>query len=177
MKIVLNESNNTVEQYDPGDRLDPADWPQGDSHLYTPTVDGGTVFTDLSEVEAYNIDDQAKTCNLRNKTKYYLEVTTDAVDSGAPIDGIPDIVANGVSTCTITVKKKDKNGDVVTDATDTISAALSNGGSLDSYSKALVSGEITFTLTSEAQKKITEVHAAVDGASDIESGFCRMQFK
>lgn len=53
-----------------------------------------------------------KVCDDAGTELNYLALTTDATDDSDPIDGTPDIEADGVDSCTITIQKK--NG--VTDA-------------------------------------------------------------
>ena len=103
-----------------------------------------------------------------------LELTTDAIDSSSPIDGIPDITANGTSTCTITVTKKDADGNVVAGATDVITLETSRGR-LDELQKALASGSVSFTLTSAQETCIANLKA-VSAEENVLEGSIYIQF-
>lgn len=87
-----------------------------------------------------------------------LEVTTDAEDTYQPYDNIPDIPADGTSTCSIIVKKKDRNGNYKTDETDNDQIDIRcTRGSLDALRTNLVNGEATITLTSVSETCISTI--------------------
>ena len=89
-----------------------------------------------------------------------LELTTDATDTADPIDGIPDIEANGISTCTITIKKVNGLGEYMTDAADDDTIDLKcTRGNLSALRVDLVNGEASVTLTSTTETCVSGIYA------------------
>jgi len=97
-----------------------------------------------------------------------LEITTDATDSLDPIDGIPDIAADGSSTCTLTIKKKNgQTGDYMTEAGDNDTVDISaTRGKLSALRVDLVNGEAAVTLTSVIESVVTDVTVTSSGLAD-----------
>jgi len=103
-----------------------------------------------------------------------IELTTDATDTHQPYDGIPDIPANGTSTCNIFIKKKDPYGNYMTDPGDNDQIELENTrGSLSAIQTNLVDGEATIVLTSIAETCISEITAT---GEDLKEGEIQIQF-
>ena len=107
-------------------------------------------------------------CNLLTgeltRTQWFaqttLELTTDATDTADPIDGIPDISADGVSSCTLYIKKKSKLGNYLTGASHTDQIDLScTRGKLSAIRVNLVNGEAEITFTSVAETCVSDIVA------------------
>lgn len=97
-----------------------------------------------------------------------LEMTTDAADSADPINGIPDIPADGASSCSISVRKKDRAGNYLTDASDNDTVDLEcTRGKLSDLRIDLVNGEASVSLTSIAETCVSEVKAAAEGMEPV----------
>ena len=89
-----------------------------------------------------------------------IKLTTTATDTVVPFDGVPDIVADGVSTATINLQKKDKDDNDLTSAGDNETIYLStDGGSLSAISVNLVNGAASVTLTSSIETKCALIKA------------------
>ena len=103
-----------------------------------------------------------------------IELTTDAVDTADPINGIPDIPADGTSSCSIIIKKRDRAGNYLTDVgdNDTIDLECSRG-KLSALRINIVNGEASVTLTSIAETCVSEVKAKVEGMEPV---IIRIQF-
>jgi len=96
-----------------------------------------------------------------------LELTTDAEDTYDPYDGIPDIPADGVSSCTITVKKKDRLGNYKTSESDNDQIDIrATKGALSTLRTNLVNGEAAITLTSliETCVSVVDVWGSAEGS-------------
>jgi len=97
-----------------------------------------------------------------------IELTTDAIDTADPINGIPDIPADGASSCTILIKKKDQAGNYLTDISDNDTIDLEcTRGKLSVLRIDLVNGEASLTLTSIAETCVSEVKAIADGMEPV----------
>jgi len=94
-----------------------------------------------------------------------LDITTDATDSYQPYDGVPDIEANGTSSCTIFFKKKDSDGNYLTgdDDDDQIDVECSRG-LLSAIRVNLVSGEAQVTLISAPETCVSNLVATMGGS-------------
>lgn len=101
-------------------------------------------------------------------SKTYLELTTDATDDAVPVDGVPDISADGVASCTIYIKKKSALGNYLTGSShdDTIDLDTTRG-KLSALRVDLVNGEAEITLTSVPETCIATV-SAVSGEMSAE---------
>jgi len=89
-----------------------------------------------------------------------LELSTDATDTADPINGIPDIPADGTSTCTIFIKKKDLFGNYLTSSEDNDTIYLTNTrGKLSSLKVNLVNGQAQVTLQSIPETCVSIVEA------------------
>jgi len=89
-----------------------------------------------------------------------LEISTDATDTASPVDGVPDITADGTSYCTITLKKKDRSGAYKTAAEDNDTITLEcTRGKLSDLQVDLVNGEAAVMLTSVPETCISTVIA------------------
>lgn len=108
--------------------------------------------------------------NLELIPTFYLEVTTDATDTNG--DGYPDIVANSTATCSVTITKKNSQGDVVEDE-DTI-WIFPTSGKLNTTYTTLVNGVKTLTLTSTPETVLNHIRVSAknkyitDGEIDIQ---------
>ena len=105
----------------------------------------------------------------------YLELTTDATDTADPVDGIPDIPADGVSSCTITIQKKngETDADMVAAGDDDTVTLTNTRGALSVLQVDLVNGTADVTLTSVAETCISDIVASADG---LDSGSIQIQF-
>lgn len=97
----------------------------------------------------------------------HYEISTDATDSYSPYDGIPDITADGISSCTITITKKKNDGTTDTSDDTTVVTFLTTRGSLDSLQETMTNGVATVTLTSVAETTIATVTAQIEGEEDL----------
>lgn len=89
-----------------------------------------------------------------------LELTTDAEDTYQPYDGIPDIPADGTSSCSIFIKKVDREGNYHTDESDNDQVDIRcSRGSINALRVNLVNGEASVTLTSVTETCISNVEA------------------
>ena len=95
----------------------------------------------------YYYDDEVTSIN-----REYLELTTDAVDTDG--DGIPDIVGDGQSTATITIKKYLGTGDLDTSFNGEVNVSVTRGR-ISSRKFNLVNGIGTVVLTSIAETTLT----------------------
>jgi len=131
---------------------------------------------ELTDPEDYSIvmGQVSMHCNLdagfQTRAEYLalfeLEASTDATDTYDPYDGVPDIPADGVSTCTITVKKKDLAGNYLTGAGDDDTVEFDTSrGALSDLRKDMVNGEVSVTLRSVQETCVATVTANIEGAS------------
>jgi len=106
----------------------------------------------------------------------HIELTTDATDDSDPIDGIPDIPADGSSSCTVFIKKMSGHGNYLTGSehNDQIDLRASRGR-LNDLRVNLVNGEAQVTLTSVAETCVSKVHAHSD-TIDYEDSEIEIQF-
>jgi len=95
-----------------------------------------------------------------------FEISTDAIDSYQPYDGIPDIPANGTSSCTITVTAKDRAGDTKDDDT-TVVVFKTTRGSLSSLQVTMTDGVAETDLTSVTETTIATVTAEIEGEEPL----------
>jgi hypothetical protein len=101
---------------------------------------------------------------FRQGTPAFLTLTSDAPDRHI-VDGIGEVVADGVSYCTITVQKTDLNGVAVSGSEhqDELFVRTTGGSIMDakgaqrSRSLTLQSGRAAFRLVSEPSPKIVTV--------------------
>lgn len=95
----------------------------------------------------------------------YLELTTDATDTADPINGIPDIPGDGVSTCLIKIQKKSgASGNDLTGGSHTDTVDLeTDRGKLSDLRVNLVNGYAEVTLTSVPETCATFVSAVAEG--------------
>ena len=91
-----------------------------------------------------------------------FEISTDAEDTYDPYDGVPDIPANGTSSCTITITAKDRAGDTKDDDT-TVVIFKSTRGSLSSLTETMSDGVCSVDLTSVAETTVATVTAEIEG--------------
>lgn len=105
----------------------------------------------------------------------YLALTTDATDTSTPVNGIPDIDADGVATCTINIQKKSGADDSdMTGAGDNETVTLeTDRGHLSVLSVALVNGAGSVTLKSVAETVTATITASADG---LTAGSIQIQF-
>lgn len=108
----------------------------------------------------------------------YIELTTDAEDTYQPVDGIPDIPADGSSTCNIYIKKINRSGAYCQDAGDDDQIDItSSRGNLGTLRTNLVNGEATIVLTSVAEECVSKIIAFGSGeGAVIPSGTIQIQF-
>lgn len=105
--------------------------------------------------------EKVENCNTRNigdsklREKWLqtlpgiIELTTDAKDSYQPHEGIPDIPADGESTCSIIIKKKNAFGEYCTSKADNDQIDIDcTRGSLSTLRINLIKGTATIKLTS-----------------------------
>jgi hypothetical protein len=93
------------------------------------------------------------TCRKLASLPYY-ELTTDALDSDG--DGLPDIPADGVSSATLTIRKK--NADGTDNTTDTDEVRLTTDrGKLSAETVSLAGGTASVTLTSVPETVIATI--------------------
>jgi len=103
-----------------------------------------------------------------------LVLTSDATDSADPYKGIPDIQADGVSECNITILKKDYLGNALTGDDDNDSVMIETSrGRLNTLRVSLVKGTASVILISSAETCVARVKATADG---LESGNIDIQF-
>lgn len=108
------------------------------------------------------------------KLPHRLEITTDAVDTADPINGMPDIQADGISTCTITIKKVANDNSYLTGAEDDdIIEIRTTKGELSALRVNLVNGSADVILTSIATTSVAEIFAS---ASGLKSAYIQIQF-
>ena len=93
----------------------------------------------------------------------HIHLSTDATDTYDPFDGIPDIVANGTSYCTIDIKMMHNDETVDTGDDTTVVDIDASRGLLSAIRVTLSSGVASVTLTSVAETCISDITARVGG--------------
>ena len=104
----------------------------------------------------------------------YIVLTTDATDTYVPFDGISDIVADGVSSCNITIQKKDGTTNEDKTGTETLYITTTHGV-LSTQNIDLVGGSGSFTLTSVVETVIADINV-FDPSGNLKEGKIRIQF-
>ena len=114
-------------------------------------------------VTAFRVDPERGRLELREdfvepETGVKLMLTSDAKDT-SPIDGIPQIPADGRSTTTITVQKKSMvTGRPLTGAShNNLLNIRATGGTLSTHQVNLEKGQATLTLRSSTETVMAEV--------------------
>lgn len=103
----------------------------------------------------------------------YYELTTDALDSDG--DGLADIPADGVSSATLTIRKK--NADGTDNTTDTDSVRLTTDrGKLSAETVSLVGGTASVTLTSVPETVVATIRVRPT-TGNVVWGELQMHFK
>jgi len=98
-----------------------------------------------------------------------LLVTTDAKDTYSPIEGIPDIVADGESYCNINIIKRDLSGKFKTDVADNDEVTIEcTRGRLSDLSINLEKGKGSVTLTSVQETCVSTIRITAEGMSPVE---------
>lgn len=133
-------------------------------------VDGIKIYVDFEEVDPseYTVSSGiVKNCNISGWNsgardawlqECSIELSTDAEDTHEPYDGIPDIPADGSSSCAITIKKVDRQGNYHTDASDDDQIDIRcTRGSLNLLRTNLVNGEAVVDLTSVQETCVSNV--------------------
>lgn len=151
------------------------------------SLTGALGVTDVASVADITLPDDQTI--LMNYTRYrvtadllgvekkdYFVLSTDATDNGPP-DGYPDIPADGVSSCTIRIQKK--NGETGLDMTspqdNDLMELRTQRGRLSAWQVNLVNGYAEVTLTSSSETVITEV-AVYDVAGRLGKQVIQIQF-
>ena len=105
-----------------------------------------------------------------------LLITTNATDTASPMDGIPDIAADDVSTCQINIQKQDADGNDLTGSGETDQVDIVNTrGKLSSLRVNLVNGAASVTLTSVPETVVSDISASSD-QENVDDGSIRIQF-
>lgn len=97
-------------------------------------------------------DDTLGSEALNSRTDYNAsyELTTGATDTDG--DGLLDIAADGAATATITIQKKDKDGNDLTTGNNDAYFVEVNNGSVDAASGTLTDGTDSFVLQASSLK-------------------------
>lgn len=151
-------------------------FPEADE--YCATVEDQEVEGKVVDIGSLVIDPETgqptpESVSVVNRT--YLALTTDATDTADPINGIPDIPADGTSSCTISIQKKNGADDSdMTGAEDNETVDLETSrGKLSSLRVQLANGAAQVTLTSVPETCVTGVTAKADG---LTQGSIQIQF-
>lgn len=108
-------------------------------------------------------------------TRYVIQLSTDATDTAAPYNGIPDIPADGVSTCTITVEVMEDGATSPASGFDEDIYLSTTAGKLSPLSVTLVDGVGTSTLTSNTDTVTATIKAWSPTRGDL-SDSIQIQF-
>ena len=151
------------------------------------SLTGALGVTDLASVSDITLpDDQNVLINytrcrvtadlLGVEKKDDFVLSTDATDDNPP-DGYPDIPADGVSSCTIKIQKR--NGETGLDMTapqdNDLMELRTQRGRLSAWQVNLVNGYAEITLTSSTETVITEV-SVYDVAGQLGKQVIQIQF-
>ena len=105
----------------------------------------------------------------------YLNLSTDRLDSDG--DGLDDVPSDGVTSVTITIQKRDANGNAMTGAGNAEDFFLETmAGELDIVSGSLVNGAATAVLQPSTRKGGVVNIMARDKTGDLGMGQIRIKF-
>jgi hypothetical protein len=119
--------------------------------------------------------------SIETPQTFRLLVQSDAPDVH-PVDGIPEIKADGTSFATITVQKVDERGDAQKSRNDndelhlrTTAGTLQNADGKDITSVKLKQGQATFRLQSEKARRVATVNV-FNADANVQDGAIRIEF-
>ena len=137
------------------------------------SVDPADVPTDISNYKVNSEGDgfEAKNVYAGNS----MELTTDATDTESPYDGVPDIPADGTTTCKVIIEIKNPDGSRNTDADCTV-ILETTGGTLSQISVSVTDGyDDTTTLKSTLETVKVKVYGHISGYEHVR-GDMEIQF-